>query len=878
MRLLPKLNLLTVSVLVILTVSVVAVGYVIIGDMVSSHNRRILATETENLHDEADRAHRILLRAGVSHVASYVTRMKEQLYSEFSSYSFGRTGSLLVLENGRTVFGDQGQGAAVAAVLDPEIAADRGAGFMAFTHDGQERFAAWRSFPDWDWIMVLSMTTREMFEQRTLYLGRVVAVAMGVLLLNWLLTSLYVRRQVGRVRRALDVVGRVGRGDLQARIGSVESGDEIGELQDGINAMAEEIAGRTAERERAEAELLKSEAKYRSLFENSVDGIFQTTPEGRYLSANPALARILGFDSPDEVMAMDVADVYADPEDRKLLLEYLESRDAVTGFEVRLLRRDGSAIWVSINVRAVRDDRGGLAVVEGSCADISLRKRAEDELAEVNRHLEDLVQMRTRDLAAKARELESANRRLRELDELKSAFLSSVSHELRTPLTSVLGFAKLIHKDFNNLFVPLAHGHKEASAKAKRILDNLTIIEGEGERLTRLVNDVLDLSKIESGRVEWRDEDITPEDLVRRSVEASRGQFDHKPEVKLSVDMEPDLPAMRADLDRMVQVLVNLLNNAAKFTAAGTVTVGVRSAPGRLEFSVSDTGIGIPEGEQARIFDKFHQAADGNTLRGEPQGTGLGLTICREIVQHYGGSIWARSTPGLGSTFNFTVPLPRDASRQPEAENVEAMTVSGDLDGDRPLVLVVDDDQAIRAYLTQLFEAEGYAVLAVADGPSALKAAERLRPDLITMDIIMPGMDGREVISQLRGDPLLKDIPILVITILQDREGTGGDVTMGKPIDETRLLGAIGGLLGRTQPSQDVLALRENGHQYLGGYFGRFADHVEHLPLEGIRDRLDQGFQGTVVLPASVVGDMDLSAVTRPGVRLLILPEAVPAS
>ncbi len=878
MKLLPKLNLLTVSVLLLMMISVVAVGYVIIGDIISSHNRRILATEMDNLSASADRGRRILLRAGVAHVAGYVTRMKEQLYGEYVSYRFGRTGSLLVLEGGRAVFGDEGQGATVASVLASAEIVARGAGYIEFSHGGEERFGAWKAFPAWDWVLVLSMTRQEMFEKRTDYLTRVSAIALGILLLNWLLTNLYVRRQVGRVRSALDVVGRVGLGDLNARIKRVESGDEIGELQHGINSMAADIAGRTAERDRVEMELLQSETKYRSLFENSVNGIFQTTPEGRYLSVNPALARILGHDSPDDVMALNAFKIYDDPDDRLQLLEHLRRDGAVTGFETRLLRRDGSAIWVSINARAVRNEDGSLSVMEGSCADNSARKRAEEELATVNRHLEELVEHRTSDLAAKARELESANRRLRELDELKSAFLSSVSHELRTPLTSVLGFAKLIHKDFANLFLPLAEGHKEAAAKAGRVLANLSIIEDEGERLTRLVNDVLDLSKIEAGRVEWRDEDITAEVLVRRSVRAARGHFAHKPEVALSVDIEPDLPVLRVDSDRMVQVLVNLLNNAAKFTAAGTVTVSVGSVSGRLEFAVSDTGIGIPEGEQERIFDKFHQAAGGNTLRSEPLGTGLGLTICRQIVQHYGGSIWARSTPGLGSTFYFTVPLPRKAilSAEPEARGV--MGVAGELTGDRPLVLVVDDDQAIRVYLTQLLEAEGYAVLAVADGPSALKTASRLRPDLITMDIVMPDMDGREVISQLRADPVLRDIPILVITILQDREGTGGDVALGKPIDEARLTGAIGGLLGRVQPAQDVLALRENGHQSLGGYFGRFAEYVVHLPLERILNRLEQGFQGTVVLPASVARDMDLAAISRPGVRLLILPENPPVS
>ena len=538
MKLLPKLNLLTVSVLLVLTVSVVTVGHVIIGDIISSHNRRILSMEMDNLCRIAERGRRTLARAGVGLVDAYVSRAQEQALGEYATHTFGRTGSLVVLQDGRAVFGDPDMARVLVSRLDPGEAVDQGAGFVEFSSGGQERFGAWKAFAPWDWVLVLSMTRQEMFEKRTDYLTRVSALALGILLLNWMLTSLYVRRQVGRLRRALDVVGRVGRGDLDARIEHVETADEFGELQRGVNAMAQDIAARTAERDRVEGELLESEAKYRSLFENSVGGIFQTTPDGRYLAVNPALARILGHESPETIMPLNASTVYADPSDRQGLLEALRGAGEVTGFETRLRRADGSVIWVAINARAVMD-RGRLAVVEGSCADISARKGAEEELASVNRHLEELVEHRTRDLAAKARELESANRRLRELDELKSAFLSSVSHELRTPLTSVLGFAKLIHKDFANIFQPLAGDDRAASAKAERILANLTIIENEGERLTRLVNDVLDLSKIESGRVEWRDEDLSVESLVGRSVEACRGCFAHGSEVGLNVDLEP---------------------------------------------------------------------------------------------------------------------------------------------------------------------------------------------------------------------------------------------------------------------------------------------------------------------------------------------------
>ncbi len=636
MKLLPKLNLLTVSVLLLMMISVVAVGYVIIGDIISSHNRRILATEMDNLSASADRGRRILLRAGVAHVAGYVTRMKEQLYGEYVSYRFGRTGSLLVLEGGRAVFGDEGQGATVASVLASAEIVARGAGYIEFSHGGEERFGAWKAFPAWDWVLVLSMTRQEMFEKRTDYLTRVSAIALGILLLNWLLTNLYVRRQVGRVRSALDVVGRVGLGDLNARIKRVESGDEIGELQHGINSMAADIAGRTAERDRVEMELLQSETKYRSLFENSVNGIFQTTPEGRYLSVNPALARILGHDSPDDVMALNAFKIYDDPDDRLQLLEHLRRDGAVTGFETRLLRRDGSAIWVSINARAVRNEDGSLSVMEGSCADNSARKRAEEELATVNRHLEELVEHRTSDLAAKARELESANRRLRELDELKSAFLSSVSHELRTPLTSIMGWAitlqseKLQQKDMLN--------------------DGLGIIAKESERLTRMVEELLDFSKFVSGRIKLEYENVNLAELLQH-IKKQLTPRAVRESIDFSVVYPENLPEIWTDANRLKQLFINILDNAFNFTdAGGSVRFQTEAGEKEYTFTISDSGCGISGEELPLVKNKFYKGKSSQSQNG------IGLSICEEIVTLMGGRLAIESELNVGTTVVITLP------------------------------------------------------------------------------------------------------------------------------------------------------------------------------------------------------------------------------
>ncbi len=208
--------------------------------------------------------------------------------------------------------------------------------------------------------------------------------------------------------------------------------------------------------------------------------------------------------------------------------------------------------------------------------------------------LEEKVRERTKELLAKTKELEEANRRLKELDQAKSAFLSSVSHELRTPLTSILGFAKLIEKDFKKFFAPMAEDSSKLKKKADRIVENLEVIIKEGERLTRLINDVLDLTKIESGRIQWKDSLFPLKELLEDVLKSVSGQFAQKEKVELKWDLPDDLPKIYADRDRMHQVFINLLNNAAKFTEEGYVKLWARRTNGKVLIAVEDTGCGIP--------------------------------------------------------------------------------------------------------------------------------------------------------------------------------------------------------------------------------------------------------------------------------------------
>jgi len=272
-------------------------------------------------------------------------------------------------------------------------------------------------------------------------------------------------------------------------------------------------------------------------------------------------------------------------------------------------------------------------------------------------------------------------------NEAKSAFLANVSHELRTPLTSIVGFAKLIQKRLEERVLPLVNTKDEKTQRAlTQVSENLAIILVEGERLTTLINDLLDLAKIEAGAVDWNMQPISVPEVIARAIAATASLFEHKG-LRVIKDVEDGLPEVVGDQDRLIQVVINLISNAVKFTDAGSVTCRARpqtrdSIPGEIGaegevrtgwevvISIIDTGPGIAEANHSMVFEKFRQAGD--TIDGKPRGTGLGLAICKEIVEAHGGHIWVESELGKGSAFSFTLPagdtkVGEDTQKQLEA-------------------------------------------------------------------------------------------------------------------------------------------------------------------------------------------------------------------
>jgi signal transduction histidine kinase len=268
--------------------------------------------------------------------------------------------------------------------------------------------------------------------------------------------------------------------------------------------------------------------------------------------------------------------------------------------------------------------------------------------------LRDNIQNLDTKVGERTAELERAYEELKQLDQLKSDFLSSISHEMRTPITSVIGFAKLTRKKLDNVILPQTSADEKTIRAITQVRKNLDTIVSEGERLTLLINDVMDSASLDAGKVEWHFVPLAPEHLLQ-DVEMRTAKQALQKGLAFSWQVQPDLTKILGDENRLRQVLMNLVSNAIKFTEYGHVILRAEQRGTFVCFSIADTGIGIAAENQETVFDKFQQI--GNTLTEKPQGTGLGLSICKRIIQHHGGTLWLESAPGIGSTFYFTVPV-----------------------------------------------------------------------------------------------------------------------------------------------------------------------------------------------------------------------------
>ncbi len=463
----------------------------------------------------------------------------------------------------------------------------------------------------------------------------------------------------------------------------------------------------------------------------------------------------------------------------------------------------------------------------------------------------------------------------KEVDNLKTDFISTVSHELRTPMTSILGFAKIIKKKLEKSVFPTCNAPDKKTKKAMtQVQDNIGIIVSEGQRLTELINDVLDIAKMESGKIDWKKVPVEMSEVINTSIQTTTPLWEPKG-LKMSVDVDEKLPVLYGDRDRILQVLVNLISNAVKFTNSGSITCTARASYDEIMVSVSDTGSGISPDDQKKVFERFKQAGD--TLTGKPKGTGLGLPICKQIVDHHNGRIWVDSKLGEGSSFHFTLAMGTPGEYKPAPVPVSKPSIEarpGNIDS--PLIMVADDDPALNEFLSQVLEEEGYRIITVTNGQEAVETAKKRMPQLITMDLKMPIMNGDQAIRALRSDPSTRHIPVIVISALAEGQKAGGDAALIKPIDEKRLVETIHGMLQEDLIMSDpCMVLGQEEHPPADNLLVICPGKINYCAPSDLWGRVDSGFKGTIFVTAELSSNLDLDRLSQvPDVQIVILPDS----
>ncbi len=356
----------------------------------------------------------------------------------------------------------------------------------------------------------------------------------------------------------------------------------------------------------------------------------------------------------------------------------------------------------------------------------------------------------------------------------KSQFLANMSHELRTPLNAIIGYSEMLQEEADDLGTP-------------EIKPDLQKIHGAGKHLLGLINDILDLSKIEAGKMTLYLETFEVQTLLNE-VAATVQPMINKNGNQLTLEVAPEIGSMRADVTKVRQALFNLLSNASKFTDKGSITLRARRQGADLVFEVIDSGIGMTPDQVGRLFQAFAQA-DASTSK-KYGGTGLGLALSRKFCQLMGGDLTVTSEYGKGSTFTATIPALVLEVAEEYTPTASVPTVGTLSKGFGPLVLVIDDDATVQDLLRRSLNRDGFRVETAADGATGLARARELRPAIITLDVMMPGMDGWEVLAALKEDPETADIPVIVVSIVDERGlgfSLGAADYLTKPLDFSRL-------------------------------------------------------------------------------------------
>ncbi len=522
------------------------------------------------------------------------------------------------------------------------------------------------------------------------------------------------------------------------------------------------------ESKQMERALQESEEKFSKAFRASPESItIVTVKDEKYIDINDSYTQITGY-SREELIGntSTYINIWASPEEHAKMQKMMQEQGRIYNEEFDFRTKSGEIRTRLLSLENIIIN--GEPCTIGVSTDITDRKRMEEQLKQ------------------RAEELQAANEKLQELDKMKDSFLSTVSHELRTPLTSIKSFAEIL----------LTYDEDKETQR-----EFLTIINQESDRLTKLINDFLDLSKIEAGRMQWDDREQSLIPIVQNALNITQALAKEK-NLIIEFNAPEDMPVVSCDRDRLMQVVTNLLSNSIKFTPiGGKIIVGIKAAAGGSDgssgtvvVSVADNGIGIaPENHEA-VFEKFKQVGD--TLTDKPKGTGLGLPICKEIVEHYGGKVWVESELGKGAVFLFSLPIVPPAEVKAPVPEVKEKPVEKVQEG--KLILIVDDEDNIRQFLAHEFTKKGYNVIEASNGKEALNLTRERRPDLITLDVQMPDISGFDVTAVLKNDDDTKDIPILILSVIEDKFKAyklGANDCLTKPFDNEELVAKVNQLL-----------------------------------------------------------------------------------
>ncbi len=586
-------------------------------------------------------------------------------------------------------------------------------------------------------------------------------------------------------------------------------------------------------------ELEESLGYLQGVLDDSQDMIATTDNRGRIVKFSKGGGRILGY-RVDEVIGRNAAEFYVDKEERAKILEALKEEGAVYNYETKLLKKDGSQVDISLTISRLRDKAGNIIGTVGVSKDITEEKQLREKLKEKNKELEELTQGLEEKVLERTKELDKINRELRRANEIKGRFIANMSHELRTPLHSIVGFSEvLLDRTFGDI-----------NEKQQRHVTNILT---SGKHLLHLVNNILDLAKIEAGRIELSYETFSVKAVIDEVLMVIRHLAD-KNLIEVKTDISYEISNFTADKVKFKQVLYNLLSNAIKFTPeSGKVGIKVEKLTGRdlvpwaikgqefLKLSVWDTGVGIRAEDKERVFDEFEQLDPSRST----EGTGLGLSLTKRLVDLHGGIIDVESTYGVGSVFNVYMPVvaPEIVVEEKPVipEVVPAFSWAAE---DAPLILVVEDDLPTSELLTIHLTGAGYRVAHAYDGEEAIRKAEELQPFVITLDIMLPKKDGWEVLQSLKADSRTSDIPVIIHSIIDNKElgfALGAVDYLVKPVDKATILSRLEGLSlaakKRLYPVTilavtDDLDIQKHFHNILGGE--GFLVHTAFDSKEGI--------------------------------------------